>query len=61
MVAFESLGHISVLSSTLESNNGDVISGDMVDFGEDDFLMEDLIMMIFLLPCLSQLFHVIHS
>ena len=40
-MAFESLGHISVLSSTLEFNNGDVISWDMVDFGEDDFLMED--------------------
>ena len=40
-MAFESQGHMSVLSSTLESNNGDVIFGDMVDFGEDDFLMED--------------------
>ena len=37
-MAFESLGHMIVLSSTLESENGDVISGDMVDFGEDDFL-----------------------
>ena len=32
---------MSVLSSTLESDNGDVISRDMVDFGEDDFLMDD--------------------
>ena len=32
---------MSVLSSTLEFDNGDVIFGDMVDFGEDDFLMND--------------------
>ena len=41
MVAFESLGHMFVLSSTLEFENGDVISRNMVDFGEDDFLMDD--------------------
>ena len=41
MVAFESLGHMVVLSSTLEFENGDAISGNMVDFGEDDFFMDD--------------------
>ena len=40
-MAFESLCHVSILSSTLESNNRDVIPGDTVDFGEDDFLMDD--------------------
>ena len=40
--AFESLGHLTVLSSTLESDNGDVISGVMmgsVDF-DDDVLLD---------------------
>ena len=40
-VAFESLGHVSVLSSTLDSDNGDVISGDMMGSFNDDFLIDD--------------------